>query len=80
MKGPYLNLNDVEEMYEAVNGSREGMPGFISLAKEIATKSRGGAYVFKDEAQLFELFKQELPDRLAKKRISYFGQIVQLIS
>ena len=77
---PYLGTSDVENMYETLKGTRKGITSFIQKAKEIATRSKGGAYIFKDEEALFELFKAELPEEIKRKRIRYVGELVQMIS
>ena len=82
---PYLNTSDVEKMYEKLNlGSRKGITSFMKKAKMIASRSksssRNGAFIFKDEEALFELFKSEMPEQIANKKIKYFGELVQMIS
>ena len=78
---PYFNIYDVEEMYEKVNGSRKGITSFIKDAKKLISRNKyGREFVFKDEEALFELFKERLPEKLIKKKISCWGGIVQLIS
>ena len=82
---PYLNTSDVEKMYEKLNlGSRKGITSFMEKAKMTATRSnshsRNGAFIFKDEEALFEVFKSEMPEQIANKKIKYFGELVQMIS
>ena len=81
---PYLNTSDVEKMYEKLNlGSRKGITSFMEKAKMTATRSKAnsrGAFIFKDEEALFEVFKSEMPDQIANKKIKYFGELVQMIS
>ncbi len=76
----YLNNSDVEKMYEKVNlGSRKGITRFMKLARNLASK-RGNVVEYRDEEALFDLFKREMPEQLAKRRITRFYEIVQLIS
>ena len=82
---PYLNTSDVEKMYEKLNlGSRKGITSFMEKAKMTAIRSkansRNGAFIFKDEEALFEVFKSEMPEQIANKKIKYFGELVQMIS
>ena len=77
---PYMNLNDAEEAYEKVNGSRKGITAFMTEAKKVATRfGRSRAYVFKDEEALFEVFKEQLPDRLETLKIKWWGEIIQML-
>ena len=76
----YLGTSDVEEMYEGLTGTRKGITPFMRKARNIATFDKRGYYIYKDEDALFELFKTELPEEIARKRIRYFGELVQMIS
>ena len=76
---PYFGNSDVEKMYEKVNlGSQEGKDRFMKLARNLASK-RGNRVEYRDEEALFELFKREMPEQLAKRRITRFDEIVELI-
>ena len=78
---PYFNIYDVEEMYEVLNGSRKGITAFTKDARKLTSRNKyGRSFVFKNEEALFELFKERLPEQLARKKITCFGEIVQLIS
>lgn len=80
---PYFGNIDVEEMYVALKGSRKGISAFMEKAKCVACRinnSPRSAYVYKDEDALFEVFKSEMPEILEARKISCFGEIIQIIS
>jgi len=79
MKHVYFNLQDVEEIYEQVNGGRKGVNRFLDEAKTVATWCHGH-YEFRDEEALFEVFERFLPNILEARGIDCFGRLMQYIS
>lgn len=77
----WFNLEDVGQMYDKLGGSPSKKRAFLGKAKKLAVRSSGvGAYIFKREDALFELFQRELATQIENKKIRYFGELVQLIS
>ena len=77
----YLGTKDLKEIYEKLNGSPKGMNGFVSTAQQtIGSRTESGAYIFKDEAALFELFQQYFAKELQLKGIDCFGRLMQYMS
>lgn len=77
----WFNLEDVGQIYDKLGGSPSMKRAFLGKAKRLAVKSPGvGAYIFKREDELFDLFKQELENQIKNKKIKYWGELVQLIS
>lgn len=77
----YLGTKDLREIYEKLKGSRKGMNGFISVAQQtIGVRSTSGAFIFKDEQALFELFQQYFDEELRLKGIDSFGRLMQYVS
>lgn len=77
----YLGTKDLEEIYEKIKGSQKGMRGFVSKAQQkIGTRTESGAYIFKDEQALFEIFQQYFAEELRLKGIDCFGRLMQYMS
>lgn len=79
MNMPYLCTADIEEAYFKVVGSSQGMSAFIQAAKHVGTKTAGGAYIYKDEPALWEVFLRFIPVELARKDIISFGHLMQYV-
>lgn len=75
----YLNISDVRDIYITLNGTEKNFSSFEKQATSIASKSKGGCYIFKNEDALFDLFKSVFPDELKARKITLFGELVQLI-
>ena len=75
---PYEKLDSVCEWYYKIKGSNKGINPFINAAKEVGTKERG-AYLFKDEPALFEVFQRFLGEELKAKKINSFGELLQYV-
>ncbi len=73
----YLSLSDVEDIYNHLNGSSQGLSTFRNEAKKIAIKC--GRYEFRDEEKLFKLFQAYLPEVLKRKNINNFGELMQYL-
>lgn len=73
----YLSLSDVEDIYNHLNGSSQGLSTFRNEAKKIAIKC--GRYEFRDEEKLFKLFQAYLPEVLERKNINNFGELMQYL-
>lgn len=76
----YLNTADIEEIFEKVKGSRKGITPFLRDAKEIASKTRNGKYVYKDETALFIVLEKHIGKELQQRGIDCFGRLMQYIS
>lgn len=76
-KMPYLGMKNIEEIYIKLKGSKKGFSAFEKRAKAVADKTEGGAYIFKNEEKLFEVFKECLPFELQARKINCFGQLMQ---
>lgn len=76
----YLNVVDISGIYKRIRGTEKGMNAYISRAKDIATKSKGGAYIFTDEAKLFEFLQIYFGEELVVRNINSFGELMQYIS
>lgn len=80
-KRPYLNLLQVQEIYEYLNGSTAGLSYFSEKAKEIAIRTpETKSYLFKNEDELFYLLQEFCPEQLNRKKIYSFGELMQEIS
>lgn len=81
---PYLDSDDVENMYLILKGSRKGLYTFMKNARKLGVISKStlqaGKLIFKDEDALFELFKSTFPQELKIRKIVYFGELIQMIS
>lgn len=77
---PYLNMSDIRVIYTRLRGTEKGIKSYLSKAKSVATKSRGGAYIFTDEAKLFEFLQDYFGDELTVRNINSFGELMQYIS
>lgn len=73
----YLSLSDVEDIYNYLNGSSQGLSAFREDAKKIAIKC--GRYEFREEEKLFNLFQAYLPEILERKNINSFGELMQYL-
>lgn len=78
----WTNVDDLECIYSELNGgSEKGKRKFIAKAKNLkCARMFRGAYIFKDEDELFKLFQQEMPEQLAKRKIRYgYGDLMQYV-
>lgn len=76
----YLNMSDIRVIYTRLRGTEKGMKAYLSKAKSVATKSKGGAYIFMNEAKLFEFLQDYFGDELTVRNINSFGELMQYIS
>ena len=76
----YLSKSDIEEIYVKIKGSRKGITGFLRDSKKIASKTRNGALVYKDEEALYNVFEKYLENELKAYGINNFGRLMQHIS
>lgn len=76
----YLNTADIEEIFEKVKGSRKGITPFLRDAKKIGSRTKKGAFIYKDETALYNVFERYLKDELDIKGIDCFGRLMQYIS
>lgn len=75
----YFNLADIRKAYVKLNhGSTSGATRFMNKAKPLATLVRG-SYLFKDEAALFNLFQQEVPELLKRWKITCWNGLVDFM-
>lgn len=78
---PYFNVADIEEIYEKLTGTRNGLKAFMTEAITVAKKCPiSDAYIFKDEEALFRVFERKLPRVLSIKKIGSWGELMQFIS
>lgn len=77
---PYLCLADVEKIYTVLNGgSRKGITNFLADAKGIAEKTTD-YYLFKNEENLFKLFKKQFGNELSNLHITSWGELMAFVS
>ena len=74
----YMNTEDVRKVYVCLTGSTEGWNRFYESIKNVATKTpRRGAFIFKDEEKLFEVFKKNrrCAQCMERQKIKYQQQL-----
>lgn len=76
----YLSTSDIEEIYEQVKGSRKGINSFLREARKLGSRTKNGAFVYKDENALFIVFEKYLKYELEIKGIDCFGRLMQYVS
>ena len=77
----WLGMEEVEEIYRRVNNdSSKGIRKFRKEVKKVATITRRGYTLFKNEEKLFEVLKEFLPEQLKRRRINCFGELMQYMS
>lgn len=76
----YLNMSDIRVIYTRIRGTEKGINAYLSKAKGVATKSKGGAYIFMDEAKLFEFLQSYFGEEFKLRKINSFGELMQYIS
>lgn len=78
---PYHNIDDVEKIYIILNGSSKNFTAFAEEAKRVGSslRSSNGAYLFNKEDKLFNLFAAVFPEELKVRKITQFGELVQLL-
>ncbi|MCI8655489.1 MAG: hypothetical protein HFJ48_06470 [Clostridia bacterium] len=75
----YFNMEDIKNVYVKLNhGSENGATRFMNKAKMVATKNKN-YYLFKDEMALFRLFQEEVPELLARWKITCWNELVQFM-
>ena len=76
----YLNMSDLRVIYTRIRGTEKGMKAYLSKAKSLATKTKGGAYIFMDEEKLFEFLQEYFGYEFKLRKINSFGELMQYIS
>ena len=74
----YMNTEDVRKVYVNLTGSNDGWKYFYESIKTVADRSSiRGAFIFKDEEKLFELFKKnrKCSKFIEQQRIKYPQQL-----
>ena len=79
-KYAYLSTSDIKEIYRMVKGSEEGMASFVKEAKQIGSRTKRNAYVYKDEERLYDIFEKHIGEELARRGIDCFGRLMQFVS
>lgn len=79
-ENPYLSTSEIEDAYEKIKGSRKGITAFLAEVKKIGSRTKNGAFVYKDEEALYQVFERHLKDELEIKGIDCFGRLMQYIS
>lgn len=76
----FLSTSEIESAYEKVKGSRKGITSFLTEVRRLGTRTKNGAFVYKDEEALYQVFERHLKDELEIKGIDCFGRLMQYIS
>ena len=82
---PYFTMYDIKKIYKVLNNlSTKGFKDFEVKSREIAVTIPNGKnqfyYQFRNEAALFNFFKEALPIQLEQKGIDCWGRLMQYIS
>jgi len=76
----YMVTADITEIYYQIKGSSKGLENFKKDAKNIAKRTRKGAFVYTDELALYKIFEKHLKPELDSHGIDCFGRLMQYIS
>lgn len=75
----YLSNDSIRRICGLFGGIDEKTIGKIikTASCEAGTKTKGGAYIYKDEEKLFEVLKRFLGEQFKAYKINSFGKLVQ---